>query len=301
MRIPPAVLVLGIALILDISIREWPEHVHPVVIYGAIVAHFDRDWKRPTLVGILIAGVLPLLAAVIGGLGIQILLQWNQRGGILLGGFILFSTISLQLLLAVGKTVSMHIAKDLDSAREDVSALVGRDAETLGPVELYSAIIESLAENLCDGFIAPLFAFVVGSQISLSVGVAAAIWIKAVNTLDSMLGYHHKPVGWASARLDDIVMWVPARVTAVLIGFASLQPRAPLRAREWSQHPLSPNAGWPMATMAVVLGVELRKPDEYVLHSGARQPTGADTRSALHITGLSGWFGVLLAGVFVWF
>jgi adenosylcobinamide-phosphate synthase len=137
---------------------------------------------------------------------------------------------------------------DLARAREAAPALVGRDLGALSPGELRSAAVESAAENLADGLVAPLLAFVLGAQFSLAAGAAAATCVKAVNTLDSMLGYRSKPVGRTSARLDDAVMWLPARASAVLLAVAGRDPGALVRARTWRRAPASPNSGWPMAT-----------------------------------------------------
>ena len=138
---------------------------------------------------------------------------------------------------------------------------------------LRSAAVESAAENLADGLVAPLLAFALGAQLSLAFGVAAATWVKGVNTLDSMLGYRSKPVGWASARLDDAVMWLPARVSAALVALARPAPGALVRARRWARAPPSPNSGWPMATLAAAVDVELTKPGEYTLNPDADLPT----------------------------
>jgi adenosylcobinamide-phosphate synthase len=189
---------------------------------------------------------------------------------------------------------------DPDRARESVGALVGRDTTDLSPGELRSAAVESVAENLADGLLAPLLAFALGARLSLSVAVAAAVWVKAVNTLDSMLGYRSKPVGWASARLDDAVMWFPSRLGAILITLAGGSPAALSRARSWRDDPPSPNSGWPMATLAAILGVELRKSGVYVLNPNAELPTVPETQRGIRVVGVAGLVSFFLAGVVAW-
>src|SRR5699024_12417096 len=112
---------------------------------------------------------------------------------------------------------------------------------------------------LAAGLVAPLFGFVLGSLLSRPVGVALAVWVKAVNALDSLLGYRSHPMGWAGARLDDAVMWVPARLSALLIAFAGGSPAALARARAWHDEPPSPDAGRPMANLTAHLEVDPEK------------------------------------------
>jgi adenosylcobinamide-phosphate synthase len=162
-----------------------------------------------------------------------------------------------------------------------------------------SAAVESVAENLADGLVAPLLAFAVLSPW-LPLAAGAATWVKAVNTADSMLGYHSKPVGWASARLDDAVMWVPARLSAALIAVAALDPGSLRRARRWARVPESPNSGWPMATLAAALDVRLEKPGAYSIGSG-RLPTVEDAKRGIRIVGVAGVLSFVGAGVVAWY
>jgi adenosylcobinamide-phosphate synthase len=115
-----------------------------------------------------------------------------------------------------------------------------------------------------------------------------------------MLGYPQKPHGTASARLDDLTMWLPARLTAVALAAAGADPGALSRARGQSGRPPSPNSGWPMATLAALLSVRLEKPGVYVIDFGA-PPTPADADRARALVARSGWLVVAAAGVVVWF
>ena len=168
----------------------------------------------------------------------------------------------------------------LETARDRVRGLVGRDTSTLSPAEIRSAAVESVGENLADGLVATLLPFALLAPVSLPAAAAAAAWVKGVNTLDSMLGYPSKPLGTASARLDDLVMWFPARLSAVAIAVAAADPGALVRAREWARAPPSPNSGWPMATLACALSVRLHKPGGYDLNPDATLPTLEDGEQA---------------------
>jgi adenosylcobinamide-phosphate synthase len=289
---PIAPVAVLFAAVLDLLVGEPPERVHPVALFGRVVAVFDRSWARPQLVGALVALALPLAAA---GVAWE-LTRLATRNAILAAAVAtvaLFSTTSLRLLLASAREVIDATETDPDAARASIRALVGRDAADLSAGHLRSGAVESAAENLADGLVAPLAAFALGAQVSLAVGVAGAVWVKAINTLDSMLGYRARPVGTASARLDDAVMWVPARLSAVLLAVAALDLGAVGRAREWQSAPPSPNSGWPMATLAAIIDAELAKPGAYVLNPGAGLPDATTARRGVTIVGHAGVLAVL--------
>ncbi|UIP00294.1 cobalamin biosynthesis protein [Halobaculum sp. CBA1158] len=304
-----ALAAVGLAAALDAAVAEPPSRVHPIAAFGRVVDAVDREWTRPRAVGVAVALVLPLaFAAVAWGVveGTASVVADAEIGAVpsavataVVAGVALFSLVSLRMLVSVATEVIEAAEGDADAARESAIALVGRDTSTLSAAEIRSAAVESAAENLADGLVAPLVAFAVGAQASPAVGVAAAAWVKGVNTLDSMLGYPGTPVGTASARLDDAVMWVPARVSAVLLAVAAGSPGSLLDAREWARVPASPNSGWPMATAAAALGVRLSKPGAYVLNPDADLPSLAAARAGVRAVAIAGALAFLLAGVAV--
>ncbi|QUO47645.1 MULTISPECIES: CobD/CbiB family cobalamin biosynthesis protein [Halorubrum] len=319
----PAVTLLApllIAIGLDLAFAEPPRRIHPVALFGSVVAPFDREWGRPGLVGVAVAVALPLAAAAVCGGGVWLAAALGPRVGdvpvlaVAVAAAVLFSAASLRMLLDVTGEVVAESEADPDAARESVRALVGRDPADLSPADVRSAAVESAAENLADGFVAPLLWFAIGSGAAvalaavfggtagaasaLAAGVAAAGWAKGVNTLDSMLGYRSKPVGRASARLDDAVMFLPARTAACCLAVAARSPGSLRRARPLAREPASPNSGWPMATAAVALGVRLEKPGAYALDGGAAPPTPAAARDAVRLVGAAG--GVALAAAAGW-
>jgi adenosylcobinamide-phosphate synthase len=288
---------VGLSLTGDLLFEEPPARLHPVTLFGRVVAPFDREWTHPKLVGTVVAGVLPLAASLVASGVTAAVLRVQPAIGAILGGLVLFSTVSLRMLLSVARAVISETETDLLSARESVSALVGRETASLSADELRSAAVESAAENLADGVVAPLTAFAVGVQFSLAVGVGAAVWVKAVNTLDSMLGYRAKPVGWASARLDDIAMWLPARISACCLAVAAGKPSALTQARKWTGLPPSPNSGWPMATLAAALDIQLRKADAYVLNPDEQLPTVETANRGTRIVAGAGALAFVLTGL----
>ncbi len=215
------------AAVLDALFAEPPGRVHPVALLGRVVARVDRrcdgnsrasDGVRPRVVGLLVAVAFPLGFASVAAAAVWLGGAVHPWFGAAVAAGVLFSTTSLRLLLDSARTVIEESDADLDAARMDLLALAGRDADSLDAAHVRSAAVESLAENLADGLVAPLVAFAVvaaavsalapleptsPSALPLTAGAAAAAWVKAVNTLDSMLGYRSKPIGWAPARLDD--------------------------------------------------------------------------------------------------
>ncbi|WP_226480026.1 CobD/CbiB family cobalamin biosynthesis protein [Natrinema amylolyticum] len=308
--------VVGLAFSLDLLIGEPPTAIHPVAWFGRLVGAVDRPWsddeRRQRLAGVAIAALAPLVpAAVVGGVVLGATAFGPTAGGIA-AALALFLTTSLRSLLELTEDVIAATegvvatgASDgseggsssdgLERARERVRGLVGRDTATLSAGELRSAAVESAAENLADGLVATLVPFAVLAPISLPAAAAAAAWIKGVNTLDSMLGYPSKPIGTASARLDDLVMYLPARLAAAAIAVAAVDPFAIVRARQWARAPPSPNSGWPMATLACALGVRLEKADVYVLNPDAELPTVADGERAVTVVGRAAVVSILVA------
>ncbi len=334
-----ATVAVALAAVLDALSAEPPTRIHPVALLGRVVAWAERAVDTQAAVSSgwypRVAGVLLVLALPLGFAAVAVALVWIGSAidpwiGATLAAGVLFSTTSLRLLLDSARAVIDESDADIDAARAALPALAGRDAASLDAPHLRSAAVESLAENLADGLVAPLVAFAVAaaavSAFGLSVaieptaalplvaGAAAAAWVKAVNTLDSMLGYRSKPIGWAPARLDDLVMWLPARLSAALLAVAAGAPDAALRTdvRALARRPSSPNSGWPMATMAVVLPARLHKPGAYNLDpsaSGARTARGdaaplpdvASATRAVRLTRRAGALAFALVGVIVWF
>lgn len=297
---PVATAAVTLAFILDLTLAEFPDRIHPVAGYGRLLEHADRDWRHPRLAGGVIAILGPLTAAILTASLIHLLQPASPLVIIMATGLVLFSTTSLRMLLTTARSVIEKSETALTTARQELPALVGRDAATLTPAEVRSAAVESTAENLADGLVAPLLAFAVLAPWSVPVGAGGAVWVKAVNTGDSMFGYPSRPIGFASARLDDLVMWLPARLTAVLITIAAADPAAIRRATRWAKAPPSPNAGWPMATLAVALDVQLRKPGVYALGNDSL-PSPTEAIRGVRVVGIAGGIAVLTTGVVVWF
>ncbi|WP_434531146.1 CobD/CbiB family cobalamin biosynthesis protein [Haloarcula sp. NS06] len=303
-------LAVAVAGGLELVIGEPPTRLHPVAWFGRLVGTVDREWDHPLAVGTLAATLLPLGVAVVVGGSVALAATREPLASVALAGLALFLTTSLRSLLSTARGVIADSDADLPAARDGLLALAGRDAGALSAGEVRSAAVESASENLADGLVASLAAFVIGGLLAASVGqpplpVAAgtATWVKAVNTMDSMLGYRSKRVGTPAARLDDAVMWLPARVSALLLAIACGSPQSVARARSWLDGVPSPNSGWPMGTAAAALDVRLEKPGVYVLNPAGGLPDVATAKRSVTRVGVAGVLAYLLAGlgVVAWF
>jgi len=210
--------VIGLAFSLDLLLGEPPTAAHPVAWFGRLVDALDREWSETErgqrYAGIALAVLAPLVPRRYRRRYRPAATTFHPTAGGVAAALVLFLTTSLRSLLELTADVVAATESDLETARERVRGLVGRDTSTLSAGELRSAAVESAAENLADGLVATLLPFAVLAPVSLPAAAAVAAWVKGVNTLDSMLGYPSKPIGTGSARLDDLVMYLPARLAA---------------------------------------------------------------------------------------
>ena len=250
--------ILLLALLLDAALGEpkwlWSKLPHPAVLMGRAVGALERRLNRSQ--NSIAAGVLALAVLVSAAYGI----------GALLAGLGPIVQIILAAILLAQRSLVQHVRAvadglrvSLDEGRNAVAMIVSRDTRHMDPSAVARSAIESAAENLSDGVIAPAFWFLIA-------GLPGLMVYKIVNTADSMIGYRtprYEAFGKAAARADDLLNWVPARLTCALIavpsGVAS-QWRA--IAADAAQH-RSPNAGWPEAAMARAISVALAGPRAY--------------------------------------
>ena len=298
-----AVLAVVLAASLEAAVGEPPGRYHPVALLGRMIERLrGHQFGAPKFVGAVYAVVVPVSVGLFGYGLVSLAGVVHSTAAVVLAGVVVWLSSSLVMLLESARRVIGASDKETETAREALLALVGRETDGLTPGLIRSAAVESLAENLSDGLVAPLSAFLALSFVSIPAAAAGAAFVKAVNTMDSTLGYPG-PFGWGSARLDDLVMFLPARVTAALLGIAAGDPEAPIRARRYAYKPASPNAGWPMGTLAAALNVRLEKPGAYALNDVAAEPTEDDGTKALEATkraGVAAYALVVLVGVLRW-
>lgn len=293
---------LALALILDAIFGEpdwlWQRMTHPAVLFGRLI-----DW----LEGVLNEGANRRAKGVVA---VAVLVfavwlpAWLLSRGIFLG---VFEVLGAAILIAQ-RSLMDHVSAVADALRVSlaegrtaVARIVGRDPETLDQAGVARAAIESAAENFSDGVVAPVFWFLIGGLPGIAI-------YKAVNTADSMIGHRSKrfaEFGWAAARLDDLMNWIPARLAGMLIcllggGRAAMD----VMLRDAGLHK-SPNAGWPEAATAASLEIALAGPrvyggvltDDPYLNAEGRRATGpADIEAAVRLIWRA-WWGVLAVAI----
>lgn len=298
----PMVLLL-LALVLDAVIGD-PEWLyrripHPVVVVGRLVDVLDnklnRDWRsdRDRALRGLIATFGVAAACGCVGAGVAWLTRASAHGWVLELALVT-SLIAQQDLFRHVRRVRVALDENgVEAARVAVSMIVGRDPARLDGSGVARAAIESCAENFSDGVVAPVFWYILFGAPGLCV-------YKAVNTMDSMIGHmtpRHQAYGFAAARLDDVMNWLPARLSGIFLAVAAaFTPTAsPWRAfrvmwRDAGKH-RSPNAGWPESAMAGALDIALAGPRYYATHAvndpwlgdGTQRATARDVGRALYI------------------
>ncbi len=255
------------ALVIEAAVG-WPDRLfrlvgHPVGVFARAIDGAERAWnvgseRRRRAAGVALVALL-LLATGLACWAIE------RVAGVLAGRW---TWVVVALLAVPGlaqRSLHDHVAPvgralaagDLPAARLAVGRIVGRDVDTLDEAGVTRAAIESLAESFCDGVVAPAFWLLFG-------GLPGLWAYKALNTADSLIG-HREPrwraFGWAAARADDVANWIPARLAGALICMVG-RGGWPVMARDARNH-ASPNAGWPEAAMAGVLGLRLAGPIAY--------------------------------------
>ena len=261
--ITPDPAVIGLALLLDLALGDPRWLPHPVVLIGRLITALESV-LRNIVSNERIAGVVLLFATVtvtaaISWLVLRAAAHFHPWAGFLTAAMLSATCLAARSLHRESALVAKALASgDMATARRTLSYIVGRDTADLTEPEIWRALVETVAENTCDAVVAPLFWLTLG-------GPPAAMAFKAVSTLDSMVGYKNErylALGWASARMDDLLNFIPARLTAgwmiIAAPLAGLSFSGALRIalRDRLNHP-SPNSGHSEAAAAGALGVRL--------------------------------------------
>ncbi len=259
-------LTVPLAFLIDLAVGDPAGLPHPVKFIGQASGRMEKSLRILTkssrgerMAGILLALLIPGTAWVVTWVLCYLAESIHSTAGILVSAWLISTTIAARGLVQVGNSVYTHLnQEEWVKARQAVDGIVGRDTDHMDETEMVRATVETMAENIVDGVVAPLFfAFLGGAPLAMA--------YRAVNTLDSMVGYRNERYlyfGWASARLDDLANYLPARITGVfIIGTAALLGFRPVNAlrtiiHDSRQHP-SPNSGIPEAGVAGALGVQL--------------------------------------------
>lgn len=253
-----------IATVLDLLLGDPSRLPHPVRLIGRWL-----DWleghARQWVLGLRLSGVLCVLLTAGASWAVVEFLTGLSYLGMLASLYFAYAGLALGELLDEGRdALELMEEGNLEEAREAVGMLVSRDTSNMEEPELRKTLAETLSENLCDGYVAPLFYLVLGGP--------ALLWAyKAVSTMDSMWGYkteQYRELGWAAAKADDLLAYIPARLTALMLLGAGAIMRLPWR-EAWKHVPTeartmeSPNAGWPMSAVAWLLEGSMGGPAVY--------------------------------------
>lgn len=303
-----------LAIIIDAAVG-WPAPLyarigHPVGGFARMIGSAETHWNRPTLSDTFrrAAGVVTIVSLI--GIAVGVALAATSVARLVFGPM---AWIAIALMAAPGLAIRSlydHVVPvaravetgDLETARARVAMIVGRDVATLDEAGVTRAAIESLAESVCDGVVAPLFWLLVA-------GLPGLWAYKAINTADSLIGHREdrwRAFGWAAARTDDVANLIPARISCVLLCVAGWGGWRTM-VRDAANH-ASPNAGWPEAAMAGALGLRLAGPIAYdgvitakpYIGDGRSDVTATDLRAALGIYRRACILLLVIAGVLAW-
>ncbi len=286
-----------LALLIDLLFGEPPARLHPVVWMGSYLGWVGRRLPalppRPAFLagaaGWLGGAVLVVAVSAAAAAALAAAPSWV---GVPVLALLLQPLFALRLLLGEVAAIETALAEGLEAGRARLARIVSRDTGALSAGEVRESALESLAENLSDSLVAPLFWF-------LLLGLPGAALYRFANTADAMWGYRGR-WEWAgkwAARADDVMNFLPARLTALaLLGAGALRCSGIARLVHEARRTASPNSGWPMAALALALGVRMGKPGVYLLNAAGAVPGPSHLRLGLRLAARVGiWLALLAA------
>lgn len=305
-----AALLLG--WLLDLRFGDPPRLPHLVVLYGKAIACGERKLNRgrhsTAKGGLLAVGLIAAVFAV-AWLCFSLLRPFHLIY-MVVGGVVVFYCLAGTTLIREVRDVFLALDRSLDDGRRQVARIVGRDTAELSEQEVRKAALETLAENLSDGVVAPLF------WLAL-LGLPGMMAYKMVNTLDSMIGYRtvrYREFGCVAARIDDAANYIPARLTALLMVVADALAGRPRRlASNWSfvrhnaRNHASPNSGWPEAALAAILDCRFGGGHYYFgeyfpkpfIGTNDRKLTAADAVTAIRINRMAETMMIAITAIII--
>jgi adenosylcobinamide-phosphate synthase len=277
-----AILPLLVGWVLDLIFGDPARLPHPIVWFGKTIAFFEHRLNKSSHRKLKGAVTALFLIAATYAIGLIINYQLS-----VINCLVVFFCLAGTTLIREVREVFLAVDRSLEEGRKQVARIVGRDTSELSAQEIRTAALETLAENLSDGVIAPLFWFAV-------FGVPGMLTYKMINTLDSMIGYkteRYKDFGCWAAHIDDIANYIPARLTALLMAIAS--PKKGLLRFIWrnGRRHASPNSGYPEAALAGILNCRFGGPHYYFgqlfpkpyIGENERELTTADMKRAIRV------------------
>jgi len=301
-----SIVIVGFALLLDFLVGDPRTKYHPTAWIGKLIALLvpfakNNSVKRELIGGVLIVGiVISIVSILLVSLEIGISLLTidivSFVVSVVLGSILLKTTIAIRGMQKHALALVDAVEKeDLDLARNHLSMIVKRDTKNLDKNHIISGVLESVSENTVDGITGPLFYYAI-------FGLPGAFVYRAVNTIDSMIGYKttlFKNVGWFGAKSDTILNYIPSRLTGLIMILGAL-----ILGYNWKESFYimkrdstkleSPNAGYPMAALAGALGTKLEKTNYYTIGNGSIEYTKSHIISAIRLMKVS---SILFCGI----
>lgn len=291
-------LILLIACFIDFILGDPPNWPHPIRYIGLLIKKYEKllrnlKWMNLKVGGFLLTGFTVITVIVAVHLILILAEVIHPVIRVIVSIYLIFTSLAAKCLdVEAMKVYKALVNKDLSEGRKMLSYLVGRDTSQLNKDELVRGVIETVAENTIDGVLAPLF--YIGIGLFLGIPVEMAFMYKTINTLDSMVGYIQEPyteIGFASAKLDDLVNYIPARIGSILMLVAGAvlgynwKNGLKIFIRDKRNHK-SPNCGYPEAVVAGLLRVQLGGTNIYFGQT-LYKPTIGDSINELELNHIS--------------
>ena len=285
--------IIIIALIIDMILGEVPNKIHPVIYMGNMISKLKDYLPKTKFSGLLIILTTTFTFTIITLIILIIIAFINQWLFIIIAALILSTTFSINFLIESVRKIQKELSQDINIARKSMSYLVSRDTSELTESRITSAAIETLTENITDSIISPLFYTTIFSLIfGIIIGICVAIIYRVSNTMDAMLGYTTEElidIGRYPAKWDDVLNYIPARITGYYVVLSSLILRYDYKQsydvmKKFANKTPSPNSGYYMAATAGALNITLVKEGVYTLGYGNDELNKEKISEAIKIT-----------------
>jgi adenosylcobinamide-phosphate synthase len=267
---------------LDLLLGDPDQFPHPIRLFGSAIHKGEKLLNKGNnrfLQGALLTIILCALVFAFFHLSSRLLLTWQPVAYLIFSTVFVYYGLANKSLIDEGKKVFNVLEEQgLEAGRKQLSRIVGRDTSALTPQQIRIAVLETMSENLSDGVVAPLFYYAIA-------GLPGMMTYKMINTLDSMIGYRNERYelfGKFAARLDDLVNFIPARITALLMALVSWSRRSLLFIFRYGNKHKSPNSGYPEAALAGILDTRFGGPNIYHGKLVEKPFIGKNDRTVMH-------------------
>lgn len=285
--------IIVISVIFDMIIGEVPNKIHPVIFMGNLIDKLKNYLPNTKFSGLLIILTTIFVFATISLILLIIFAYLNIWLFVIFASILLSTTFSINFLIDSVRNIQYDLEENIEKARKSMSYLVSRNTSELTESRITSAAIETLTENITDSIVSPLFYTTIFSLLfGIIAGIIAAVIYRVSNTMDAMLGYKTKElinIGCYPAKLDDILNYIPARITGYYVVLASFILQYDYKQsydvmKKFALKTPSPNSGYPMAATAGALNITLIKEGVYELGYGKDELNKEKISEAINIT-----------------